>query len=266
MTLPEIRRSYILQQVENLGSVTVIDLATDLNVSGMTIRRDLMDLEKEGLIQRVHGGAVSTRGRSYEPPYVLRASQSVKAKQYIGALAASLVAEGETIALDIGSTTLEVAKNLVDRHHLTVLTPSIRIATLFINQSDIRLILPGGIVRPGEASLIGDLTRQAFQHLFVDRLFLGVGGIDAHFGLSEYNWDDTLVKQAMIKSAKEIIVVADSSKFGKIAFAHVAPFSSIHKLVTDQLPPEPLLQKLNEYRIKIFLANVSGNLDQDRQV
>jgi len=254
MSLPNFRRSYILQQIEKLGSVTVADLANDLDVSGMTIRRDLDELEKDGLVRRVHGGAVSVRGRSNAPPFMLRVTQAVEAKRAIGSFAATLVADGDSIALDIGSTTLELAKSLSGRRNLTIITPSLRIANLFINQPDVHLILPGGIARPGEASLIGEMTRQAFQGVFVDRLFLGVGGIDAQFGLTEYDQDDALVKQAMIKSAKEVIVVADASKFGKVAFAHIAPFSAIHKLVTDQLPPKPILMKLNEARVKIHLA------------
>lgn len=258
MSSPNARRSYILKQIENLGSVTVTDLADDLGVSGMTIRRDLDELEKDGLVQRVHGGVVSARGRSYEPPYALRVTQAVEAKQAIGVLAATLVADGDSIALDIGSTTIELAKNLTERHNLTILTPSLRIANLFINQPDIRLILPGGIARPGEASLSGDLTRKAFQGLFVDRLFLSVGGINAQFGLTGYNWDEALVKQAMIKSAKEVIVVADATKFGKVAFAHITSFSAIHKLVTDQMPPKPILLELNKAGVNISLANISA--------
>ena len=251
------RRSYILKQIENLGLVTVTDLANDLGVSGMTIRRDLDELEKDGLIQRVHGGAVSAHGGSYEPPYALRATQAVEAKQSIGALAATLVADGDSIALDIGTTTIELAKNLTERHNLTILTPSLRIANLFINQPDVRLIIPGGIARTGEASLSGDLTRKAFQGLFVDRLFLSVGGIEAKFGLTGFNWDEALVKQAMIKSAKEVIVIADATKFGEVAFAHIASFSAIHKLVTDQSPPHPILLELNKAGVKIYLAQNS---------
>jgi DeoR family transcriptional regulator, fructose operon transcriptional repressor len=258
MSSPNARRSYILKQIENLGSVTVADLADDLGVSGMTIRRDLDELEKDGLVQRVHGSAVSARGRGYEPPYALRVTQAIEAKQAIGVLAATLVADGDSIALDIGSTTIELAKNLTERHNLTILTPSLRIANLFINQPDVRLILPGGIARPGEASLSGDLTRKAFQGLFVDRLFLSVGGINAQFGLTGYNWDEALVKQAMIKSAKEVIVVADATKFGKVAFAHITSFSAIHKLVTDQMPPKPLLLELNKAGVNISLANISA--------
>jgi DeoR/GlpR family transcriptional regulator of sugar metabolism len=248
------RREHILKEIENVGTVSVLELATSLNVSSMTIRRDLINLEQEGLIRRIYGGAVSDIRRAYEPPLALRSAQASTAKQLIGKTAAELVGEGDTVALDVGSTTFEVAKNLVDRRNLTIVTPSLHVANLFINQPDVRLILPGGIVRRGEASLIGGLTLQAFDGLFVDRLFLGVGCLDATTGLTEFNWEDTQVKQAMIKSAKEVIAVVDSTKFGKVAFARVCHFNSIHKLVTDRPPPDPILAKLNQANVKIVLA------------
>jgi DeoR family transcriptional regulator, fructose operon transcriptional repressor len=228
------RHTFIIKEIEDRGSVSVVDLAGRLSVSEMTIRRDLTDLEKEGIVRRVHGGAVSARGRSYEPPLLLRSMENQGAKARIGETAASLIADGDSIALDIGSTTLELARHLVGRRNLTVLTSSLHVANLLLGQPDIRLILSGGIIRPGESSLVGDLAQYAYKNLFVDRLFLGVGAVDQQAGLTEYNWDDALVKQAMIRSAKEVILVADSSKFNRVAFASVAPLSVVHQIVTDE--------------------------------
>jgi DeoR family transcriptional regulator, fructose operon transcriptional repressor len=254
MPSPEHRRNYILKHIEDRGSATVVDLAEELDVSAMTIRRDLVELEQEGALRRVHGGAVIARGRSYEPLYPMRAGVMQAEKVRIGRLAAELVADGDSIALDIGTTTLEVARHLQGRRNLTILTPSLHIANLFMGQPDIRLIVAGGIVRPEEGSLIGDLARHAFQHLYVDRLFLGVACLDAAYGLSEYNWDDALVKRAMIASAKEIVVVADSQKFGKVALVHVADFSQVQKLVTDRAPPTPVLAKLQNAGVSLLVA------------
>jgi len=119
----------------------------------MTIRRDLIDLEKEGLVRRVPGGAVSSRGRSFEPSLLLRAGAHGDSKECIGAQAAQLVEDGDRLALDVGTTPLEAARHLLGRRNLTIITPSLNIATLLLNQPDMRLILPGGIVRPGEFSL-----------------------------------------------------------------------------------------------------------------
>lgn len=260
MPPPDDRRAYIVKAINEQGAVSVLDLATDLDVSMMTVRRDLAELEKEGVLRRVHGGAVSTRGRSVEPPYSLRLGQATTAKQRIGALAAELVAEGDCVALDIGSTTVEVAQRLVGRRNLTILTPSIRIAGMFLSQSDARVIVPGGIMRAGEGSLVGELTHYALERLFVDRLFLAVGCIDAEVGLSEYNWDDALVKQAMIRSAKQVILVADASKFGKVAFAHVASLAAVHTLVTDAPPPPDILHKLQEAHVQILITETEADV------
>ncbi len=250
----EDRRAAILRELEAHGSVGVVDLAGRLQVSEMTIRRDLADLEKEGGIRRVHGGAVSARGRSYEPPFILRESENQDAKRDIGRIAASLIADGDSLALDIGSTTFEIARNLVGRRNLTVITSSLHIANLLYSQPQIRLILSGGIVRLGEASLIGSLATYAYQNLYVDRLFLGVGAIDAQSGLTEYNWDDALVKQSMIACAKEVILVADASKFDRVAFARVGPLNAVHQLVTDRRPSGELAQALNSCGVLIHVA------------
>ncbi len=262
--LSEDRIAFILKEVEDRGSVSVIDLTHRLNVSEMTIRRDLADLEKEGVIRRVHGGAVSSRGRSFEPSLLLRESQHREEKALIGKLAAELVSDGDSIALDIGSTALQVAINLIGRHNLTVITPSLKIANVLANQPDIRLILPGGIVRHGELSLTGDLAQRAFEGLFVDRLFLGVGAIHSRNGLTEYNWDDALVKQAMVKSAKEVVLIADPSKFEKVAFASVAPLNAAHMLITTQQPTALLNEALEKAGVLLMIKNEGDNDSSDK--
>jgi DeoR/GlpR family transcriptional regulator of sugar metabolism len=258
--ISEERSAFILKEIEDRGSVSVLDLTQRLNVSEMTIRRDLADLEKEGVIRRVHGGAVNARGRSFEPSLILRETQHREEKVLIGKMAAELIADGDSIALDIGSTALQVALHLIGRHNLTVITPSLQIANILANQPDIRLILPGGIVRHGELSLTGDLARRALEGLFVDRLFLGVGAIDSVNGLTEYNWDDSLVKQAMVRSAKEVILVADSSKFEKVAFARVAPLDAVHMLVTNELPPPPLKEALEKVGV-LFMTKTESETE-----
>jgi DeoR/GlpR family transcriptional regulator of sugar metabolism len=250
-----VRRSQILQDLEDVGSVTVVQLADRFEVSPMTIRRDLLELERASLARRVHGGAVAGQGRSYEPPYMRRTEERADIKRQIGRLAANLIAEGDSVALDAGSTCLAVAHGLKNRRNLTIITPGLRIAEALVDEPEIRLILAGGIVRPGEASLTGDLARHAFSQLSVDRLILGVGGLDASFGISEYNWDDVLVKQAMIRSAKEVLVVADSRKFDQIAFARIAGLEAITTLVTDRAPDGALFAALTAAGVNIVTTD-----------
>ena len=252
--IPEERRQQILQLIETQGSVSVADLCTRFDVSEMTVRRDLADLERAGLLRRVYGGAVSARGRSYEPPFLTRAGKHQAEKERIGQAAAALINDGDSLALDVGTTTLEIARHLEGKQNLTIVTPSLHIANVLANQPSIRLMLTGGILRPSELSLIGHLAEKAFREFYVDKLFLGIGGIDFEAGLTEFNLEDAQVKKAMLASAKECLVGADASKFGNIAFAAVAPLSAAHKIVTDSAVDSGIVSRLKEMNIEVILA------------
>lgn len=252
--ISEERHQVILNLLDEHGSVTVNELVARFSVSEMTVRRDLDALERKALLRRVHGGAVSARGRSYEPPFLNRGAVHRAEKERIGQVAASLVTNGDSITLDVGTTTLEVARHLADKRNLTIVTPSFHIASLLAEQPGIRLILTGGILRPGELSLIGNLAERAFQDFYVDKLFLGIGGIDFEAGLSEFNLEDALVKKAMLRSAKEVIVVADAGKFGQVAFAAVAPLDAVDRIVTDESLDPAILARLQAQNIDVILA------------
>jgi DeoR/GlpR family transcriptional regulator of sugar metabolism len=245
------RLQAILDLLGSHGSVSVGDLSERLHVTPMTVRRDLAALERKGLLRRVRGGAVSAQGRSYEPPLLTRARNNPEAKRRIGAAAAELVRDGDSIAIDVGTTALEVARHLVGRHNLTVITPSVHVAGLLAEQPTIRVILTGGILRPGEFSLVGDLAERAFKDFFVDKLFLGIGGVDFAAGLSEFNLEDAQVKRAMIASAKEVIVVADCSKFARVAFAAVADLAAVRHVVTDSGVPGEVVAGLESRGIVV---------------
>ena len=158
------RRIVILSELYNRGSLEINSLAEKFNISEMTIRRDLSELEKEGLIKRIHGGAVIAHGPSTEPPFPMRISDHVEEKKKIGLLASKMVKDGEKIAIDVGTTTLEVARNLLDYKNLTIITTSIRISDLFINQPNFHIIIPGGIIRA-----VGRFTNWRFYA----KIFLG---------------------------------------------------------------------------------------------
>lgn len=250
----EQRKAHILERISCEDLITVAELAERLGVSEMTIRRDFSDLEKEGHLKRVHGGAVSSFGRGYEPSFTLRQSQAASAKRRIAEAAAAMVEEGDSLAIDVGSTALEIARQLSTRRGLTVITPSIRVINMLIRNKDIRLIVAGGVLRQGEESLVGELAQQAFKGLFVDKLFLAVGGLDAQSGLTEYNWEDAMVKKAMISSAKRVILALDASKFGRIAFAKVAELADIHVVITNREPPKELAQHLSNARVTVVVT------------
>lgn len=248
------RKSEIIDRIEKQGSVSISDLSEALRVSDMTIRRDLIELEKMSIVRRVHGGAVSFYGRSFEPPLISRSSKNINIKQRIGRFASSLVVDGDSIAIDVGSTTMELAVNLIGRQNLTIITPSLHIATLLGDESQMRVIVSGGVVRKGEKSLIGDLAYNVFREVNVDKLFLGTAGIDALAGLTEHDIQDAQVKKEMMKSAKEVFLLCDSSKFGQVAFAVFGGFKEINHLICDKAPDPDLLQKLNEENVKVHIV------------
>jgi DeoR/GlpR family transcriptional regulator of sugar metabolism len=248
------RRRIILQLLDEYNTVSVADLVARFGVSEMTVRRDLDALEKQGVLQRVHGGAISARSRGYEPPFLNRSLVHQEEKRRIAAKAATFVQDGDSLALDVGTTTLELARQLQARHNLTVITPSFRIAGVLAENPHSRVILTGGILRPGELSLIGRMAEDAFRHYFVDKLFLGVGGIDLDAGLTEYNIEDAQVKQAMIRSAREVIVLADASKFGRVAFAAVAALDNVTRIITDDSLPPDIVTALQDRDIEVLLT------------
>lgn len=225
-----------------------------LDVSEMTIRRDLSMLSNQGLLQRVHGGAVSRRGRSYEPPYLMRSTNNVEDKHAIGEMASTLVMDGDSLVLDNGSTVLELAKVLVGKRNLTVLTASLAVANILADAPDIRLILSGGILRPEESSMIGHIAERTFQEFRIDKAFIGIGGISIENGLTEYNLEDTLVKRNMISNAEKIMILTDSSKLGKTCLSYVAPLSVVDVLVTDERVSENILESYRMQGIEVMTA------------
>jgi DeoR/GlpR family transcriptional regulator of sugar metabolism len=253
------RQRKILELIARNNRVTVADLVTFFEVSEMTARRDLADLAREGLLRRVYGGAMSSLGRSYEPPYLLRTTTNLTLKQAIGKAAARIISDGDSVALDVGTTTLEIVRALEGKANLTVVTASLPVANEIISRfsldSDVRLILTGGIVRSGEMSMIGQFAARTYSELHVDKAFIGIGGISPKDGLTEYNLDDALVKRALIASADQVIVVTDGSKFGRTTFAQIAPLTEIDTLITDQSAEEQMVAQLEHMGIEVIIAD-----------
>ncbi len=252
------RQKIILQIIAEQGVVTVAEMCQRFGVSDMTIRRDFTILEQASLLRRIHGGAVSARGRSYEPPVLTRVHEMPEAKRAIGRLAASLVHEGDSIALDIGTTTLELARHLIGLQDITVLTNALPIANLLTDQPGIRLMLCGGVVRPGERSLIGPVAEYTFSQFYVDKAFLGIGGVDLEAGLTEYNTDDAQIKRTMIRNAQHRILLSDSRKFGLKTFASVAPLSVVTDIVTDDGLSAEYREALEREGITVHIAALTG--------
>lgn len=256
--LTEERQAKILELIHSSGQVNVSEICAAFNVSEMTARRDLKQLDQQGLVRRIHGGAIANLGRSYEPPFRSRAVKNEEAKMAIGRKAAEMVHDGESIALDVGTTTLEIVPGLRGKRNLTIVTSCLPIAARIVDQIalevDARLILTGGIIRPRELSMIGYIPKWVYQDLHVDKAFIGAGGISLEDGLTEYNVEDTEVKRMLIRSAREKIVVADGTKFGVTTFASIAPLTAVDKIITDKSAPSELLERIREQGVEVVLA------------
>lgn len=253
------RQNKIVELVHENGQIEIPDICQMFDISEMTARRDLNELDRKGLLRRIHGGGIANLGRSYEPSFQTRAVKNQDAKTAIGLKAAELVYDGDSIALDVGTTTLEIVPGLKGKRNLTIVTSCLQIATKVVDQIsleiDARLILTGGIVRPRELSMIGPIPEQVYQDLHVDKAFIGIGGINLEDGLTEYNIEDTQIKRIMIRSAREKIVVVDGAKFGVTTFASVAPLTAIDKIVTDKSAPSDMVEAIRRHGVEVIVAN-----------
>ncbi|AEM80213.1 DeoR/GlpR family DNA-binding transcription regulator [Streptomyces violaceusniger] len=231
------RHGLIAQTVREAGSVTVQALAELTGASEMTIRRDLDTLAAQGVLERVRGGARTLLLRGEEPPFALRAREAVDAKRRIAAEVCSLIADGETVLLDSGTTCLEVAR-LLRQRPVTVMPLSLQaIQILGDPPGPTTLMVPGGRPRAAEGALTGPLTLASLSALRFDTAVVGCCGLSAAEGLTAYDLDDAAVKKAGITSSRRIIVAADGSKLGRTAYAYVGPSTHLHTLVTDTTAP-----------------------------
>ena len=253
------RKQYIQEKLDTEHSVEVHDLAQELEVSEMTIRRDLSDLERIGVLKRTHGGAVKDVSRSYEPPFNLRQHASLHEKHLIAQKAVSYVCEGDTIAIDSGTTTIELAKALVGFKNLTIVTPSIHIAMIFLDHPTITVILSGGVLRKHEGSLVGSITHSTFSSLYFDTFFVSSAALSEEGGLTDYIIEDANIKRMIMGHAKKTVALMHADKFGQTAFAQVAELKELDVLVTDKTPYAALLHELQRQKVTTIIAQAKEN-------
>ncbi|TDQ54187.1 DeoR/GlpR family DNA-binding transcription regulator [Actinorugispora endophytica] len=233
--LAQQRRERILEEVRRHGGARVSDLVDALGVSDMTVRRDIADLARKGLVHRVHGGVAATGGRSTdEPGFLAKSALQTEQKAAIAREAVPLVSPGDSVALSAGTTTLALARELLAVADLTVVTNSLPVADL-LHQSgrrDLTVVLTGGVRTPSDA-LVGPVALGALTNLHVDWLFLGVHGIDEQAGLTTPNLLEAATNQAMVASARSAVVLADSTKWGVVGLSTIVHLDQVDVLVSD---------------------------------
>ncbi len=227
------RRAKIIDLIEQEGIVKVTSLSKKFGVSEVTIRNDLVQLEKKNILIRAHGGAMKYQRVGIDFELDIKSQKHLEEKQKIGKKAAQLIKDGDTIILDSGTTTLQIAKNLSHLNDLTVITNSLNIAGQLVNQTNVNVIMPGGMLRRKSLSLIGSVAENSIKNYYCDKVFLGVDGIDTDYGISTPHSEEAHLNNIMINISREVIVVTDSSKFSKKSFAFIAPLSKIDTIITD---------------------------------
>ena len=248
------RREKILELLQEDGSAKVIKLAKIFKVSEVTIRQDLEKLEAEGYILREHGGAFLKTVEGSVKSFTLLNQDNLEKKQVIGKKAAELIQAGDSIILDSGSTTTEIARNLIGRSGLTIITNALNIAVMLGAEPGIEVIVTGGEFKPPTLSLTGQKAASFFEDIHVDKLFLATAGISLRSGLTYPSLSDIVVKKAMIESADVTYLVADSTKIGKNAFASLGALSLIDYIITDPFIDQSHLQLFRDNEIELIIA------------
>jgi DeoR family transcriptional regulator of aga operon len=250
------RRIKILESLNSDGQVDVKELSEVLRVTRFTIRNDLSQLERKGVLIRAWGGAIRVEQNHTGEHYSLSDKQKKHflEKIEIGKKAAELIEENDTIIIDSGSTTFELAKNLRNFKDLTVITNALNVATLLAENIDINVIVLGGILQKNSLSLVGILSQNGFKDYFCDKLFLAIDGFDFDMGISTHYPEEAYLNQIMIGISKEVIVLADSSKFQKRGFAFIAPVNKINTVVTDKGVFPEHKNRLENLGVKVVVA------------
>jgi DeoR family transcriptional regulator, aga operon transcriptional repressor len=237
--------------VEQQGRVSVAEVAETFAISSATARRAILALAEAGEIRRVHGGAVAVHRAPPESPVLQRVSDQREAKQRIARAAAALAGDDETIFLGSGSTTIEVAKALVHRKDLTVLTNSLAIIDALIDAPDVNVVVLGGELRRSELSLIGFITEAALKEVRASKVIMGIRAIHPEHGLTNDSLPEARTDREILAMGGQVIIVADHTKCGRISAAFVAPVTVMDVLITDDATPAAFVEALEAQQIAV---------------
>ncbi|MFJ4004971.1 DeoR/GlpR family DNA-binding transcription regulator [Streptomyces sp. NPDC090023] len=269
--LAEQRRALIVDEVRRRGGVRVNELTRQLGVSDMTVRRDLDALARQGVLEKVHGGAVPVvEASTHEPGFEAKSGLEPTAKEDIARAAARLVAPGSAIALSGGTTTFTLARQLLEVPDLTVVTNSVRVADVFHTAQRTSgrrpgaatVVLTGGVRTPSD-SLVGPVADRAIAALHFDLLFLGVHGISAEAGLSTPNLAEAETNRQLVRSARRVVVVADHTKWGTVGLSSFAALDEVDTLVTDGGLPAEARAEISERLRRLVVA---GEPEDDEEL
>ncbi|WP_129600502.1 DeoR/GlpR family DNA-binding transcription regulator [Anaerophilus nitritogenes] len=248
------RRNYIIKHLKENKTAVVEDLASILDTSPMTIRRDLKYLEENNLITRTHGGAILHDMLTEEVPYGKKTSEHMEEKKRIAQYAASLIKEGHTVILDAGTTNMEIAKKIKEIKNLKVITPDLVIALFLSKFSQIQVFCTGGLIQGSTGACLGPNTKDFLEQVYADIAFLGTSSADVKEGLTTPSIEKARIKKQMMKVAEETILVTDHWKFGKKSFAKISSLESLSQIITDEGLDEKIVNKIGQLGVEVKLV------------
>jgi DeoR/GlpR family transcriptional regulator of sugar metabolism len=248
------RQKQILSLLSQQGRLSVAEIVVQFSISEATARRDLESLASQGKAQRVHGGVIAAEQAPPELPILERENEQADEKARIGRAAASLVSNHETVFLGSGTTVLEIARNLRDHKGLTVITNSLPVLNILAGNKEITVVSLGGMLRDSELSFIGHITEQALVEVRADKVFMGTRGVSLEHGLTNDYLQETLTDRAILKSGREVIIVADHTKVNRVATVLLAPLSSMQLFVTDSQADKKFVQALKRQGVQVVTA------------
>ncbi|WP_317130740.1 DeoR/GlpR family DNA-binding transcription regulator [Chitinophaga vietnamensis] len=249
------RHKFILNKLHEKGYVNVLELCKELDVSGVTIRKDLKLLEDKSLLFRSHGGATVQNPYTMDKPVNEKEKIRKEEKAGIGEAAAALIAPNDAIIIASGTSVLALAKHIHPKGHLTVITGAINVALELLRRPEIEVIQLGGHLRNSSTSVTGPYAEKILEDFSCSKLFLGVDGIDLDFGLTTTNIMEAHLNQKMIATVQKTIVLADSSKFGKRGFGRICGLDEIDEIITDSGIAEHTLRQLEEMGVKVTVTH-----------
>lgn len=249
------RRAVILKLLAEDKSVLVRELSKKLDVTAETIRKDLTILENEGKLIKTHGGAFIRDGVKNDIDIRIRETFYLDAKEKIGKKCSEIINDGDTILLDASTTSFQIAKNLVNKNKITVLTNSLKVAGELSNYSNIKLVVLGGILDHSSLSLLGYDTEDMLERYFVDKAFVSCRGVSMEHGITDSHELQAIIRRLMLKKGQKKYLVIDSTKFDVVAFSLIGDFSIIDAVVVDEFANDKWIDFLESRNIEIIKAN-----------
>ncbi|QNF32281.1 DeoR/GlpR transcriptional regulator [Adhaeribacter swui] len=248
------RHQLILQKLKEDGQVNIQELSDLMEVSGVTIRKDLKLLEDKNLLFRTRGGGSITNPYAIERPINEKEFIRSDEKQKIAKAALELIGQNDSIIIGSGTTVFQLARCLQPTKHVTVITPAVKVTLELCNRPNVEVLQLGGLIRPNSSSVAGAYAENLLASISCGMLFLGVDGIDLEFGFSIANLTETSLNQKMVEAAQVIVVLADSSKFGRRGLGRVCSLEQVQYIVTDSGVQASTVEKLEERGIKVIIA------------